>query len=413
MQRETGEPAAPQPAAGYLLAPPAPPQPVMTQPAPRGGAIGRGLVAAVTIAVIVATAGGIGIGWNVAQLITSRTTVQAPIQTVRPEAGGGSNGSLSTQAIAARVIPAVVDINTTIQTASASGHAAGTGLILSSSGNVLTNNHVVEGAISVRVAIQGRSGAYTADVIGVDPADDLAVIHIENVSNLPMVTMADSASLRIGDKVLAIGNALGLGGVPRVTEGSITALNQTITASDNGANSEQLAGMIQSDAEISPGDSGGALVNLAGQVVGTITAGEATSFRSDTSAVNYAIPSSTGVRVANLILSGQSGNGILIGPVGYLGVGVDTLDPQTAAQLGLTVTSGALVRSVQAGSPAESAGITIGSVITAINGAAVDSSTALGKALHVFKPGDQVRVTWIDKGTTRNATVTLTTGPAV
>ena len=250
-------------------------------------------------------------------------------------------------------------------------------------------------------------------MIGVDPADDLAVIHIENVSNLPMVTMADSASLRIGDKVLAIGNALGLGGVPRVTEGSITALNQTITASDNGANSEQLAGMIRSDAEISPGDSGGALVNLAGHVVGTITAGEATSFRSDTSAVNYAIPSSTGVRVANLILSGQSGNGILIGPVGYLGVGVDTLDPQTAAQLGLTVTSGALVRSVQAGSPAESAGITIGSVITAINGAAVDSSTALGKALHVFKPGDQVRVTWIDKGTTRNATVTLTTGPAV
>src|SRR5205823_12500984 len=123
---------------------------------------------------------------------------------------------------------------------------------------------------------------YPATVVGVDPSDDLAVIHVENVSGLPTVKLANSSSLKIGDSVIAIGNALGLGGVPRVTEGFITALDQTITASENGSNSETLNGMIQSDAEISPGDSGAALVNAAYQVVRIITAGEATSFRTTT-----------------------------------------------------------------------------------------------------------------------------------
>src|SRR5207249_4422303 len=217
-------------------------------------------------------------------------------------------------------IPAIVDINTVVQTASGTSQAAGTGLIITSTGDVLTNNHVVEGSISIRVAIQGRSGTYVAEVVGVDPTDDLAVIHIQGVSGLP-----------VGDSVLAIGHALGLGGAPRVTQGQIPALNQSITASENGTNSEQLTGMIQSDAEISPGDSGGALVNAAGQVVGIITAGEAQGFRSSSTTVNYAIPSSPAVSIANRILAGQAGNGVIIGPVGYLGVSVETLDPQTAS----------------------------------------------------------------------------------
>jgi S1-C subfamily serine protease len=404
---EAGPPVEPSPQTQLMLAP----QPVQAPPAPPRG-FGRGLALAIVAAIVLATGGGVGIGWNLAHLISSRSASQAQIQTVTPADQG--NGSLSNPtSLAAKVTPAVVDINTTIQTATATEQAAGTGLILDSTGDVLTNNHVVAGSISVRVAIQGRSGNFTATVLGVDPSDDLAVIHIANVSGLPTVKLADSSKLKIGDNVLAIGNALGLGGAPKVTEGAITALDQTITASENGNNSETLNGMIQSDVEISPGDSGGALVNNAAQVVGIITAGEATSFRTTTSTVAYAIPSSSAVRIANQILAGQAGGGVLIGPVGHLGVGVKTLDSATAAQLGLSVTSGALVSTVQTGSPAESAGITPNSVITAINSTVIDSASALGDALQAFKPGDQVKVTWVTQATTRTATVTLISGPTV
>jgi S1-C subfamily serine protease len=407
---EAGRPEDPTPEPQYLLAPPPVAPAEQAPPAHRRG-IGSGLAVAIIAAIVLATGGGIGVGWNLARLINSHSTVAAPIQTVSP----ATQGNGSTASAEAKVSPAVVDINTTIQTATATEQAAGTGLILDSNGDVLTNNHVVDGSISIKVAIQGHSGTYSATVLGVDPSDDLAVIHIDNVSGLPTVKLANSSGLKVGDSVLAIGNALGLGGTPRVTEGSITALDQTITASENGSNSETLNGMIQSDAEISPGDSGGALVNTAGQVIGIITAGQATSFRTTTSTVAYAIPSNTAVRIANQILAGQAGGGVLIGPVGHLGVGVDPnpLDAATAAQLGLSVTSGALVRTVQAGSPAASAGITPNSAITAINSTAIDSASALGNALQAFKPGDQVTVTWVTQSTTHHATVTLISGPAV
>ena len=405
---EAGRPEDPNPETQYQLFPTPPAQAVPAGPVHRRG-LGSGLAVAIVAAIVLATGGGIGVGWNLARIINSHPVAQGPIQTVSPAQGGSANAASA----AAKVSPAVVDVNTTIQTVSANEQAAGSGLILDSTGDVLTNNHVVDGSINIRVTIQGRSGTYPATVVGVDPSDDLAVIHVENVSGLPTVKLANSSSLKIGDSVIAIGNALGLGGVPRVTEGFITALDQTITASENGSNSETLNGMIQSDAEISPGDSGGALVNAAGQVVGIITAGEATSFRTTTSSVAYAIPSNTAVRIANQILAGQAGGGVLIGPVGHLGVGVETLDPETAAQLGLGVTSGALVRTVQAGSPAAAAGITPNSAITAIDSTAIDSASALGKALQQFKPGDQVKVTWVTQSTTRTATVTLVTGPAV
>jgi len=406
---EAGRPEDPNAETQYLLAP-APVAPAPQPPPVHRRGLTSGLAVGIIAAIVLATGGGVGVGWNLARILNSHSSAQSPIQTVSPAQGGGSGNASSA---AAKVSPAVVDINSTIQTASATEQAAGTGLILDSTGDILTNNHVVDGSISLRVTIQGHSGTYAATVLGVDPTDDLAVIHIDNVSGLPTVKLANSSALKVGDSVLAIGNALGLGGPPRVTEGVITALDQSITASENGSNSETLNGMIQSDAEISPGDSGGALVNTAGQVIGIITAGEATSFRTTTSTVAYAIPSNTAVRIANQILAGQAGGGVLIGPVGHLGVGVETLDPDTAAQLGLAVTSGALVRTVQAGSPAATAGITPNSAITAINSTAIDSAAALGKALQGFKPGDQVKVTWVTQAATRTATVTLTTGPAV
>ena len=394
------------------LAPP--PAPAAASPHPSPNFAGR-LTAAIVAAVILASGGGIGAGWAMARFISSHNTTQAHVQTVQPIKQSTSSGStnLDINAITRKVSPAVVDINTVIQTASGSAAAAGTGLIITSSGDVLTNNHVVEGSVSIKVSIQGKSGTYAATVIGVDPADDVAVIHVNGVSGLPTVTIADSSTVTIGDTVYALGNALGLGGSPRVTKGIVTALDQTITASDNGAQAEQLTGMIQSDAEISPGDSGGALVNSAGQVIGVITAGQAQGFRSNSTTIAFAIPSSKAVDIANRILAGKAGNGIYIGPVGYLGVLVQTLDATTAAQLGLSISSGAYVRAVVAGSPAEHAGITAGSVITRVNSAVVDTATALGNALHQYKPGDQVKITWISGNATHTANVTLISGPAI
>ena len=394
------------------LAPPPAPAAALPHTSPN---FARRLTAAIVAAVILATGAGVGTGWALARVISSRYPTQAHVQTVQPIQQSTSSGStnLDINAITRKVSPAVVDINTVIQTASGSAAAAGTGLIITSSGDVLTNNHVVEGSVSVKVTIQGKSGTYPATVLGVDPTDDIAVIHINGVSGLPTVTIADSSTVQVGDTIYALGNALGLGGAPRVTKGSVTALDQTITASDNGAQAEQLTGMIQSDAEISPGDSGGALVNSAGQVVGVITAGEAQGFRSSSTTIAFAIPSSKAVDIANRILAGQAGNGVFIGPVGYLGVSVQSLDASSAAQLGLSVSSGAYVRTVVAGSPAERAGITAGSVITRVNSAVVDSATALGDALHQYKPGDQVKITWISGNATHTATVTLISGPTI
>ncbi len=383
----------PEPTSQELqLAPP--PAPAAASPHPSPNYASR-LTAAIVAAVILATGGGVGAGWAMARFISSHSTTQAHVQTVAPIKQSTSSGStnLDIKAITQKVSPAVVDINTVIQTASGSAAAAGTGLIITSSGDVLTNNHVVEGSVSIKVSIQGRSGTYTATVIGVDPSDDIAVIHVNGVSGLPTVTIADSSTVTIGDTVYALGNALGLGGSPRVTQGIVTALDQTITASDNGAQAEQLTGMIQSDAEISPGDSGGALVNRAGQVIGIITAGQAQGFRSNSTTIAFAIPSSKAVDIANRILAGQGGNGIFIGPVGYLGVSVQTLDATSAAQLGLSITSG--------------------SVITRVNSAVVDTAASLGDALHKYKPGDQVKITWISGSDTHTATVTLTSGPAI
>ena len=388
-----------------ILAPP-PSSPVIA-PAPASPSFARRLTAAIAVAVVIATGGGIGIGWNLARLITTHnaTATQHISAVQQVPQGSSSNGgaNLDINGISRKVSPAIVDINTTIQTANGTAAAAGTGLIITSTGDVLTNNHVVEGSVNVKVTIQGRSGTSAADVVGVDPTDDIAVIHIRNVSGLPTVTFANSSSVKIGGTVYALGNALGLGGAPRVTQGSVTALDQSITASDNGAQAEQLTGMIQSDAEISPGDSGGALVNSAGQVVGIITAGEAQGYRSTSTTVAFAIPSSKAIDIANRILAGDAGNGVYIGPVGFLGVSVR----DSGDGIGVDVIS------VQVGSPAEKAGITAGSVITAVNSTSIDSPDALGKALHQFKPGDQVKITWTAGNGTHTATVTLIAGPTI
>lgn len=381
--------------------------------APASDSIWHRVAAAVVLAAVIAAAGGVGVGWSLAKVVSNRTaqTQSQPIRAVNPGTGSGShgNGSIDASAIAAKVDPAIVDINTV----TASGNAAGTGMILTSSGEVLTNNHVIDGATSIRVTIEGRSRTYVADVVGVDPTADVALLQIEGASGLPTVTLAQSSSLQVGEAVVALGNALGAGGTPNETEGTITALDQTITASEGRGLSEQLSGLVQSDAPIQPGDSGGALVDSAGDVVGMITAGETQGFRNTNSTVGYAITADAALKVVNEIRSGQSSSEVIIGPVGFIGVHVRDLDSATASQLGFNLTSGALVVGVEAGSPAAAAGITQDSVITAAEGTDVTSAATLGAALHTHKPGEQISVTWVNQSGTHTATLTLIAGPAI
>ena len=403
-----------------------PPPPYMP-PGPRPEPWGRWIAIVTIVATLLAAGGGLGIGLTLARSLhpaarTAQTAMvphasppsssTAPIAAATPSPN--QNGTLDVTQITARVGPAIVDINTVVQTSTGTGAAAGTGMIVTSSGEVLTNNHVVDGSISISVTIAGRTGSYTAHVIGVSPTADVALIQIEGVSGLPTVTIADSSSLKVGDQVVALGNALGEGGAPTVTHGQVTATNLTITASEGNGFSETLSGMIESDATISPGDSGGALVNSAGQVIGMITAGEAQGFRSTSSAIGYAIPSNNALAVVNQVRSGQASADVIIGPVGYMGISVRDLDSQLAAQYGLSLTSGALVWTVASGGPAEQAGITRLSVITKIGGASIDSTATLGTTLHGYKPGASVSVSWIDKGgTSHTASLTLISGPNV
>lgn len=363
------------------------------------------VAAYVLLVAVVAAAAGVGIGYTLARGLSphsaaQNTNPQAPIQAVAP-----STGSSSLDAVAAKVDPAIVDINTTL----GNGQAAGTGMLISSTGEILTNNHVVSGSTSISVTVQGRSQSYSAHVVGVDISQDVAVVQIDSsVSGLPTVTIADSSSLEVGDTVIAIGNALGQGGTPHVTRGQVTALDQTITASEGGGTSETLDGMIESDAVIYEGDSGGALVNSAGQVVGMITAGQAQGFRSAASNVGYAVASDTALGVVNRIRAHELAADLTYGQVGYLGVQVQSLDAVAAQQLGLSVTSGALVAAApQSGTPAANAGITRFSVITKFDGTSITSAGPLGNAIKSHHPGDSVSITWVNSSGTHTSTVTL------
>ena len=388
-------------------APPPPPSPPVTN------SVWHQIAAGVVIAAVVAAAAGAGIGWSLARTINAHNSVartntepstQQPAQPGSPiQPAPSTGGGLNTDAIAARVDPAIVDINTVV----GSGQAAGTGEIITSTGEILTNNHVVDRSTDIQVTVAGRSQAYTAHVIGVDPSADIALIQVDGVSGLPSVSFASSSSVKVGDPIVALGNALGQGGTPDVSQGSITALDQTITASEGGSKSEQLTGMLQSDATIYPGDSGGPIVNSFGQVIGMITAGDVQGFRSSASTLNYAIPSDTILSVVNQIRSGQASSKIIYGQTGYIGVSVQNLDANTAAQLNLNVSSGALVAGVQSSSPAASAGITRYSVIRSVGGTQITNIDDLGNALLAHKPGEQVSIIWVNHNGTHTATVTL------
>ena len=228
----------------------------------------------------------------------------APATPTQPASATGS-----ATAIAAKVDPAVVDITTTL--AGQAGTAKGTGIVLTSNGEMLTNNHVISGAASVAVQIAGTGPSYAATVVGYDAVDDIAVLQIQGVSSLKTVSTGNSSALAVGQPVLAIGNALGAGGTPAVTSGQITALQQTITASDSvGGAVETLTGLIQMNALVQPGDSGGPLVDASGNVIGIDTAGQSNGrFQTNAgSTTGYAIPIDAALSIARQIESGSGAN---------------------------------------------------------------------------------------------------------
>ena len=320
------------------------------------------------------------------------------------------NKVLTTSQIAAQTDPGLVNIYTTLGYQHA--QAAGTGMVLTSSGEVLTNNHVINGATSIRARDIGNGRTYQAKVVGYDHSHDIAVLQLQGASGLQTVTLGDSASAATGQKVVALGNALGKGGTPAVATGHIAGLGASITASDEGAGTaEQLTGLIHHNAGIQPGDSGGPLVNTAGQVIGINTAAsQGTQFQGQQTQA-FAIPISQAKSVADQIEAGTSSATVHIGPTGLLGVQIMSAD--SAAANGIQAGAGATVAGVVSGTPAAGAGLTQGDVIVSVDGQSVSSPEQLQSALGQHHPGDSVTIGWQDQtGQTQSASVVLATGPA-
>ncbi len=311
------------------------------------------------------------------------------------------------QAAVAAVSPGLVDVVSTIGYDGAQG--AGTGVVLTSDGTVLTNHHVVAGATSVSVTDVGNGKTYSAKVVGYDRSHDVAVLKLDGASGLQTAPLGDSTAVAVGDPVVAVGNALGKGGTPSAVAGSVTALNQSITAQDSATGtSEPLSGLIQVDAPIQPGDSGGALVDADGKVIGLITAGSVSggSGSADQAATQgFAVPISTARSIADQIVAGRSSSTVHVGGTAFLGLQV------SGRGAGASV-DGVTVAGTVSGSAAAGAGIVAGDVVTALDGHPVSTGDALKSVLDTLHPGDRVRVVWTDlAGASHSAQVTLTDGP--
>jgi len=323
--------------------------------------------------------------------------------TVPGEGGGTGTGTgTGTQSAATAATSAqekgVVTIDTVLGY-DESSRAAGTGMILTSDGAILTNNHVIQGATSITVTDETTGEEYPADVVGSDATNDVAVLKLRGASDLATVTLDDDGGASTGDTVTDVGNAGGTGDLV-AAEGTVTATDQDIQVqSESGTGTESLQGLVEIAADIVSGDSGGPVLDSEGEVVGMATA--ASSGSADVT--GYAIPISTAESIADQILAGDSSSTITIGLPAFLGVEVS----------GTASTGGVTVAGTVEGSGAASAGLAAGDVITSIDGTVVTSSDALTSAIRSHAVGDRVVVGYTDgTGAARTVTVTLTAGPA-
>ncbi|HZQ87686.1 MAG TPA: trypsin-like peptidase domain-containing protein [Acidimicrobiales bacterium] len=312
---------------------------------------------------------------------TTQGTPQAPLTTPA--------GALDVKAVLAKAEPAVVSIQSNVNSRFGTGRAAGTGMLLTPDGEVLTNNHVVEGGSNIKVTIIGK-GTHNAHVLGTSPADDVALVQVEGVSGLPTVALGSSGALQVGDSVVTVGNALALEGGPTVTTGIVSALNRSIDT-DTGS----LSNLIQTDAPINSGNSGGPLLNSSAQVVGmnTAVAGNAQN-------IGFAIAIDTiKPLVPTLAKGGRPSSSSA--SAAYLGVSLQDADQ-----------GGAQVTDVAGGTPAAKAGLSNGDVITAIDGQSLQGASDLVAAIRSHKAGDKVQLTVQRNGATRTLSVTLASRPS-
>jgi S1-C subfamily serine protease len=339
-----------------------------------------------------------------------------------PEASGGPS---DVNAIAAKVDPGLVDVNAAFSYQQAEG--AGTGIVLSSNGLVLTNNHVINGATKISVTDVGNGRTYSATVVGYDPSHDIAVLQLSNASGLTTARLGNSDKLSVGQAVVAVGNAGGSGGTPTAAGGSITALNQSIAAGDElNGNVEQLTGLIETNADIQSGDSGGSLVDTAGRVIGVDTAATEQFAFQNATGQGYAIPINRALAIVRQIQSGKSTTSLHVGPTAFLGL---LINPNASGgnaggnggrfffgngsgSSGSGSGPGAAVSGVVSGGAAANAGIVAGDTVTSLGGQAITSASSLSALLLPHHPGDKVSLVWTDtNGTNHTATVTLGSGP--
>jgi S1-C subfamily serine protease len=391
-----------------------PPPPV--PPSRRRGGAGTLVVVFLVTALLVGglvVAGGRLVGLTTEAVSPRRavpTSPASPLPTVPPPGSGSGSpsagGTTSPATVAAAVSPGIVNIVSRVS----AGVGAGTGMILTADGRILTNNHVVEGASQIAVTTVADGKTYRATVVGTNPGEDVAVIQLADASGLTTIPLGNSDDVEIGDDVVALGNAGGQGGDPDVAPGSVTALDQEITATDqNGGNAETLTGLIQVAADVQPGDSGGPLADADGKVIGMDTAASAGQGRYRTVVhQGYAIPINHALDVAKELVAhpngsasgsgnenGSGGRGTT-GSAGHLGVAV-----QPAA------TGGAEIAEVEPGSAADDAGLEPGDVITAVDGTAVRAPADLTAALKGHAAGSPVTLTWTGADGRHRAAVTL------
>jgi S1-C subfamily serine protease len=357
---------------------------------------------------------------------------------IQPGTGTGSGLSSATvHRVQDAVRPGVVVINSKLQDNPDATGAEGTGMIISSTGLVLTNNHVINATNGLTATVISTGRTYHARYLGYDKGSDVAVIQLEDAHGLTPVPLGNSSTVSAGDDVVAMGNAGGTGRITTVT-GAITGVNRAITASNgSGASAEHLTGMLQTDADLIPGDSGGPLASASGQVIGmdTATLSETMASRQN---VGYAIPINKAVSIARQIIAGQAGSGVKVGSAGFIGVlvppgahggrstetsprvqlrqleqveeqhglGQGGLNPAPAgcvayaAESGVPrrvapVSSGALVLGALCQSPAARAGLSAGDVITAAGGRPVSSPAALTSVLGAVPSGKRITLTWV------------------
>ncbi|GAA4488767.1 trypsin-like peptidase domain-containing protein [Rhodococcus olei] len=354
---------------------------------------------AIALALVSGGIGGAVGAWSAGENSTSGPVTNA-LNAPRPNATQTANAPAgSVQAVAQKVLPSVVQI----QVAGARTEGEGSGIVLSSDGLILTNNHVATGAGAdgkITVAFSDGSTA-TAKLVGADPMSDIAVIKVDGRSDLTPVELGTSGDVQVGQPVVAIGSPLGLAGT--VTSGIVSALNRPVSTSGESGNQNTVIDAIQTDAAINPGNSGGALVNMDGKLIGINTAiatlgGDAAAGQQGGSiGLGFAIPVDQARRVADeLVKSGKASQAII-------GVSVSSRD----------TAHGATVQDVTGGGPADQAGIPRGVVITRVDDRVVDSGDALIAAIRSHAPGDKVKITYTDPngGNAKTVEVTLAAAP--